>query len=263
MLQEFLHFCEQNDTHDIAAASDQLMDSYLGHLFTRRNHRTEGALSTSHINGHLRCLHLFSEYLSRSEGVRMTVPVRQREQDLKSCSPTLSVQEVKALYEATDATPYGMRDRAMLAVYYGGALRKSEGVNLDLSDVLFERKLLLVRKAKNNHERYVPLTTTALKDIEQWILGARDLMLAEGSSSEALFISERGRRISAGMMYLRLKALAAKAGVQKSIGLHTLRHSIATHLLQKGMELEHIALLLGHRCLDSTQVYTHIVQETL
>ena len=121
--------------------------------------------------------------------------------------------------------------------------------------------MLYIRKAKNNYERYVPITTGNLKHIEQYIYNARNLLLPEKANEQALFISERGCRINKGSMYIRLKGLQEKAKLTKEIGLHTLRHSIATHLLQSGMELENIALFLGHRCLDSTQLYTHIVNE--
>ena len=184
-------------------------------------------------------------------------------EERKTDQVVLTVEEVKQLYHAIDETPFGIRDRAMLAVYYGCGLRKSEGINLELSDVLFDRKLLYVRKAKNNHERYVPITTANIKAIEQYVYNARPLLIGEQSNETALFISERGRRSDRHTLYLRVKRLVEKAGITKDIGMHTLRHSIATHLLSAGMELENIALFLGHKSLDSTQIYTQILNEQL
>ena len=185
----------------------------------------------------------------------------------------LTPQEIKQLYAATDESPFGIRDRAMLSVYYGCGLRKTEGVELDLSDVLSERQILYIRKTKNSYERYVPITTTCLKHIEQYIYNSRPLFLADqsplstgravgGEAETALFISERGTRISKQIFYLRLKVLCKTAGTDKEIGVHNLWHSIATHLMQQGMELENIGLFLGHRCLDRTQLYTHLINET-
>ena len=145
----------------------------------------------------------------------------------------------------------------MLSIYYGCGLRKSEGINLEVNDILFERKLVHVKKSKNNQERYVPITASNLKYVEQYIYNARSLLLNEDITEDSLFINEKGRALTGQTLYLRLKQLCEKAKINKQIGLHTLRHSIATHLLQAGIELEQIALFLGHRSLESTQIYTH------
>ena len=158
-----------------------------------------------------------------------------------------------------------MRDRAMLAVYYGCGIRKREGTELEVSDVLFERRLLYVRQAKNNHERYVPINLKSLQDLEIYIYNARPLLIDETYQSETLFISERGREMKGQSLICRLKVLKALTGnpelQNRTFGLHALRHSIATHLLQAGMELENIALFLGHKTLDSTQLYTHLIND--
>ncbi|MBU0766136.1 MAG: tyrosine-type recombinase/integrase, partial [Bacteroidetes bacterium] len=177
----------------------------------------------------------------------------------------LSQAEIGLLYKACDDTHIGIRDRAMLAVYYGCGLRKSEGLYLELPDVLFERRLLYVRKTKNNYERYVPMSRGVMTDIENYIYGSRPLLIARTNNENTLFISERGGRMNPESMVKRLQAIREKTGCpdlqQKSFGLHALRHSIATHLLQKGMDIENIAIFLGHRTLDSTQRYTHLVNE--
>ncbi len=187
--------------------------------------------------------------------------VIRMENDIIKERSILTREEIQLLYAATTECPMGIRDRAMLSIYYGCGLRKTEGVQLDVSDVLIERRMLYIRKSKNNHQRYTPVTEANLKYIEQYIYNARPLLVSDKSSEHALFVSERGCRINKGTMYIRLKGLQEKANLTKEIGVHTLRHSIATHLLQSGMELENIALFLGHRCLDSTQVYTHIINE--
>ena len=206
-------------------------------------------------------MYTFSRYIKQTQQLIIPVTLKRYKEERKTDPVLLTIEETKQLYQATDETPYGMRDRAMLALYYGCGLRKSEGVGLDVSDVLFDRKLLFIRKAKNNQQRYVPLTKNNQKHLEEYIYNARPIFLGEASKEAALLLSERGRRIDKGTVYLRLKALQHKACIPKEIGLHTLRHSIATHLLQNGMELENIALFLGHKCLDSTQIYTHIVND--
>jgi integrase/recombinase XerD len=261
VLREFLHYLESVGITELANLREAHTGNYIDYIKVRKNKRKEGALSISYINRHIDLLYKFRDYMKQTGGIQIPVMISRSREERKTDQTILKVDEIKKLYQVTDETPLGIRDRAMLAVYYGGALRKSEGVNLDQSDVLFDRKLLHIRKTKNNYERYVPITTANLKSIEQYVYNARPLLLEEGTKESALFISERGTRAHNHTLYLRLKQLGQKAGITKEIGLHTLRHSIATHLLQNGMELENIALFLGHRSLDSTQIYTHIINE--
>ncbi|MEO1076147.1 MAG: tyrosine-type recombinase/integrase, partial [Bacteroidota bacterium] len=174
----------------------------------------------------------------------------------------------------------GLRDRAMLAVYYGSGLRRTEGVRLDLADVLTTTSaggrvhpnraaMLYVRHGKAApksgapRERYVPLAGGTARDLHAYLDEARSRLLG-GRDTTAFFVSQRGRRISGQGLLLRLQRLQARAArstpslAGKTIGLHTLRHSIATHLLEAGMPLEEIARFLGHRSLESTQRYTHL-----
>lgn len=258
MLQEFLHYLESHGLTDIRDATPDWQQDYIGYLSTRKHQRGEGALSAVHINGHIGMLERFSEYLQGMQGLPWPIGVQRLPEAAKTDWVVLDLEEIHRLYHSTDDTIYGIRDRALLAVYYGCGCRKSEGAALNVNDVLTDRRLLCIRKSKNGKGRQVPMTTTVLGHLQQYLEAARPLFTPEGQNSEALFISQRGRRLSAEMIYQRIKALQRQAGLDKEIGLHTLRHSIATHLLQKGMPLENIALFLGHESLDSTQIYTHI-----
>ena len=273
MLKEFFDWLEQNNIKKIEHITATHTEQFIRYTTTRANRRRVGGLSASHINRYIEVINKFNEYQKKVSGITIPINAIRLEDDIIKQRLILSTEEIKAIYKATDESHFGMRDRAMLAVYYGCGLRRSEGVYLDVSDVLVERQLLYIRKSKNNHQRYVPITTTNLNYIEQYIYNARPLLIGDranvrgtfepvgGQAEQGLFISERGRRISNERFYQRLQELAIKAGITKEIGIHTLRHSIATHLLHAGMELENIALFLGHRCLDSTQIYTHLVNE--
>ena len=167
--------------------------------------------------------------------------------------------EIKALYNACEGDVLGIRDRAMLAVYYGCGLRRNEGVNLDTGDILPGKNLLFVRKGKNYKERYVPITEAVKEDILNYLDYARPMFL--NKPANALFLNAAGERITASMLAERLQKLKGKAGIDKVAGLHTLRHSIATHLLQSGMKLAQIKRFLGHSSLESTQIYTHLLND--
>jgi len=258
LLREFLHYLEARGLAAIREATPAVQQDYIRHLSTRPNQRRPGALSVPHINGHIGMLTRFAEYLQGMTGLCSPVGVTHLPGEDRSDYVVLEPGEIGRLYSSTDDTIYGIRDRALLAVYYGCGCRKSEGAALDVSDVGLDSRLLHIRKSKNGYPRRVPITGRVLEQLRCYLQQARPLLVAEGGETDALFISQRGGRLSSEMLYLRLKHLQRAAGLSKEIGLHTLRHSIATHLLQKGLSLENIALFLGHRCLDSTQLYTHI-----
>jgi integrase/recombinase XerD len=241
--------------------------SFISYFKDRPNQRKAGGLSISHVNKQIDTLQKFFKYLKATKQAELNITLKLIKEEERTERTVLSKEEIQQLYQATDNSPIGMRDRAMIAIYYGCGIRKSEGIALEVADILFERRLLYVRKAKNGYERYVPINLKCLQDLEIYIYTARPLLLDETTKTEALFISERGKEMQGQSLICRLKSLQEKTGnpelQNKSFGLHALRHSIATHLLQAGMELENIALFLGHKTLDSTQLYTHLVNETL
>ena len=259
IVHEFLVWLEERKITEIEAIQPNHIEEFITYNKTRKNKRRDVALSISQFNRYIDVLKKFAEYLHKTHNIQLSINSKRENEEDKIDYIILTVEEIKSLYNVTEETPLGMRDRAMLSIYYGCGLRKSEGTNLEVNDILFDRKLVHVRKSKNNQERYIPITVSNLKYIEQYIYNARSLLLNVDSTEAKLFINEKGNAITGQMLYLRLKKLCEKAKINKEIGLHTLRHSIATHLLQAGVELEQIALFLGHRSLESTQVYTHIL----
>ena len=161
------------------------------------------------------------------------------------------------LYESCSSNAYGLRDRAMLAVFYGCGLRRNEGVHLNLDDVLADRKLLYVRKGKGHKERYVPMGASVRQDLGIYIERARPLLIAS-LDEKALFVNQKGNRLEGGGHAKRLESLCHKAEIEKKCSLHTLRHSIATHLLANGLPLRQVGEFLGHATLEATQIYTHL-----
>lgn len=264
-LREFLHWLEQQGITKIEKLTAGLIKDFTQYFKNRKNQRRPGGLSIAHVNGQIDTINKFCKYLNKTGQLETIIKAPYFKEENKPERTVLTLDEIKQLYKACEDSYIGLRDRAMLSVYYGCGLRKSEGLELETSDILFERRLLYIRKSKNNHERYVPMSEAVIKDLETYIYEARPLLLSDGSKEDALFISERGRKLNPGSMVCRLQILKEQTGnpalQQKSFGLHTLRHSIATHLLQKGLDIEQIALFLGHKTLDSTQIYTHIVNE--
>jgi integrase/recombinase XerD len=265
MLGEFLYWLESLNIFQIQQINQTLVNQYLEYIQNRPNKRTQGALSTNYINKQIESLQKFIRYLKETNQENLNIEIKQLKSEDQPERTVLSRQEVEQLYRATDNSLIGIRDRAMLSIYYGCGLRRKEGISLEVSDVLFERRLLYVRKTKNGYERYVPMNVKCLQDLEIYIYSARNLLLDSNFPTEMLFISERGKPIDSQSFKCRLKVLKERTNnpelQNKSFGLHALRHSIATHLLQAGIELENVGLFLGHKCLDSTQLYTHIINE--
>jgi integrase/recombinase XerD len=149
-----------------------------------------------------------------------------------------------------------------LCIFYGCGLRRNEVVHLDINDIHFEKSVVHVRKGKGYKERMVPITKQSIEHLQNYLYDARPYFCND--KNEAFFVTHYGKRLGGTMMLRRLQQLIQLTGnaelMQKDIHLHTLRHSIATHLLQNGMKLERIKDFLGHSSLESTQIYTHFLE---
>ena len=256
-VQHFIHhlLAESKTSVEQLTATDA--SAYIQHLKATTGKRTGKPLSGAHINKQIQALKLFSKYL-RQTGKSPVGFALEREPEDKAKPAHLSQPEITALYEAISDSVLGVRDRAMLAVFYGCGLRLNEGASVELKDILHERKLLHVRKGKRSKERLVPMAEKSYQAIRFYLDYGRPQLLQD-KPTDALFIdANKGRPMQRQSLYIRIKALAKRAKIKKKVGTHTLRHSIATHLLQSGMPLERIQQFLGHADLDSTQIYTHL-----
>jgi integrase/recombinase XerD len=286
-IREFLHYLEKKNIYQlspIAGVGEGLTNAHIKEhyreLKQRANQNKGGGLSNGSLNKHLQALQKFSDYLRQSGKLhlpKLYIPTEEEDHHIKHI---LTQEEILQIYKACDQYPeptermatwmyevLALRDKAMLSVLYGCGLRRNEAVHLDMSDIHADKGYIYVKKGKNYKERIVPINTTGLTHIQNYVYDSRPRYLYN-EKEEALFISQRGKRINGQSLLLRLKLLIQRVDntelQQKEIGLHSLRHSIATHLLQNGMKLEAIAKFLGHTSLESTQIYTHLVeQETL
>ncbi len=174
----------------------------------------------------------------------------------------LSLDEVERLLGAPDPkTPMGLRDRAMLEVLYATGLRVSELVGLRLVDLNL-RVGFLRCIGKGNKERVVPLNETAVEKLEAYLQEGRGDILGE-RRSPALFVTRLGGKMSRVAFWKLIKRYAVAAGIRKPSSPHVLRHSFATHLLERGADLRVIQDLLGHADISTTQIYTHLERARL
>lgn len=256
---ELLEHAEKQGITNILHIQNHHIKTFYQLLKIKKSEQTGELLKNSTLNGIIRAWKLFSHYLEETDQGTLSIDIPYEIDDTIE-REILTTQEIKALYNAADESILGLRDRAILSVYYGCGLRSNEGLCLNLTDVMVEKGLLYVRKGKGYKERYVPFTEAVKTDFRLYLQECRPKLVKE-RNEEAFLVNNQGKRIGSSTQTKRLKALLNQANITKPIGLHNLRHSIATHLLKSGMQIEDIARFLGHAYLSSTQIYTHIAHE--
>lgn len=260
-VRDFLLYQQENGKLLLEQLEATDANHFIEALQTKIGERTKKPLSNNHLNKQIQALKLFSRYI-RETGRSLAGFVLPRLEETRGKPVWLTKPEIKALYEVIPNSVLGIRDKAMLAIFYGCGLRLNEGASIELKDIDEVRKVLHVIKGKHYKERFVPIAEKNYEEIKLYVDYARPQLL-QRVKTDALFISViKGKAITKQSLYIRIKGLVKKAEIKKKVGTHTLRHSIATHLLQSGMKLERIQQFLGHGSIDSTQIYTHLKNET-
>ena len=267
-LREFFYWLESQERTDINHITTQDVTNYYKVLKERSNQRIDGALSKSYLNKHQQALKKFREYLIQHNAkTPLRVHLKSETQPTEERINILSQSEIKELFAACNYSNkrkcIRIRDKALLTIFYSCGLRRNEAVHLDIKDVLFDKQRIYVRKGKNYKERFVPINKYNLSILENYIYDGRpDFNIKD--NTEALLLNQHGTRLQGMSFANRLQAIVAatenKYIIAKNITPHTLRHSIATHLLQKEVPLESIKHFLGHSSLESTQIYTHLLK---
>jgi integrase/recombinase XerD len=280
-IRGLLNYLETQNKAQLADITNEaIKDYYYCGLKQRKNlMKDAGTLSNEHLNKNLQALRKFTEYLRQTGKLQIPVLNIKQEAIIGNKPTVLTEEEIMLLYRATEKPPekiryarpletceaLAMRDRAMLAIFYGCGLRRNEGYHLNITDINIDSSLLHVRKGKGYKERLVPISKKGTQNITAYLYDARPVLIRD-NKEDAFFISSNdGKRLGGQMLMKCLQALAIRTNdtslQQKEIGLHTLRHSIATHLLAHGMQLEKIKDFLGHSSLESTQIYAHLINE--
>jgi integrase/recombinase XerD len=175
----------------------------------------------------------------------------------------LRLEEVEhLLLQVNTTTPTGLRDRAMLEVLYSTGLRVSELTSLRVTDI--DTQIGCLRCiGKGDKERIVPVGRKALAIVEKYLRDARAKLLGKAPPTNILFVNQRGRQLSRVGVWKILSTHGRRAGLRMALTPHMLRHSFATHLLERGADLRSVQLMLGHADISTTQIYTHVVEERL
>ncbi len=246
-LNDFIQFKAKR----VQNITSQDIKNYHKHLQERPNKRRAGGLSESYINHHIYSLKLFFAW-QEEKGIITQNPISSLAFKTPISKPReiLTKAEALTLYESSET----LKQKALLGVFYGCGLRRSEGEQLDLKDVHFRSGILYVRKGKNSKRRAVPMSKKVSEDLKNYVYNER----FTSENETAFFTNQLGNRTRGLTHNKHLKELLEIAKINKEITLHCLRHSIATHLLESGLSVEYVRDFLGHKHLESTQIYTRI-----
>lgn len=258
-LEEFNTFLQSRNS---IAAQTTLLDvntdtirAYLAYLHGRK-------LKKVSVNRKISSLRAFYTYAVREGKMKSNPAETVQTPKIEKYMPTfLSVDEAFALLDAAgnNTSVSGLRDRAMLELFYSSGLRLAELAGLDKEDVNFDGALVKLR-GKGKKERIVPVGAQALMAIDTYLSATAEVRreLLADSSGGALFLNARGKRITTRSIARIVDAVTVKSGIGRKISPHSLRHSFATHLLSAGADLRSIQEMLGHESLSTTQKYTAV-----
>ncbi|HEX7829395.1 MAG TPA: tyrosine-type recombinase/integrase [Thermoanaerobaculia bacterium] len=247
---------------DIEALSEVTIDTLTAHqtaLLSMEKANGE-RLSVSTQNQRVIALKAFFRYLAE-EGKLLVDPaasMRHPKQRRRLPQPMLTPKEAIRLLDSIEtSTPLGARDRAILEVFYATGMRNAELRALQLTDFDPAGETLVVSGGKGNKDRVVPLGPVAAAVVREYIVSARS-KLACDRTVHNLFVTKNGRPLDAKLVITIVRRHLKRAGIDKPIRPHRLRHACATHMLKGGADIRHIQKLLGHASLQTTQIYTHV-----
>jgi integrase/recombinase XerD len=259
-LTYFSAWCEEHELSDV----DDILPRHVSQWLTAQYKR---GLKVSSVTRALISLRRLCNFLS-VEGKLLSDPTENIDVPSigRKIPRILSLDQVDALLESPDKNvPEGLRDRAMLETMYATGLRVSELIRLELADADLVVGYVRVR-GKGDKERLVPLGEVAQEAIQRYLHSARAEMLRSAggpSVTGALFVTRRGKGMTRQAFWKIIKRSGVAAGIDINLSPHTLRHSFATHLLERGANLRVVQALLGHADIGTTQIYTHVAQERL
>lgn len=267
-LTRYLSYLDESAI-DVRDVQTPTIAGYIGAL--REGSAGTAPLAPSSAARALASIRAFHRFLDEENETRTGDPaarVREASHPLR-LPDALSVEEVTALIDAASgpftgglASERALRNRALVEVLYGTGCRISEALALDVDDTALADQIIRVR-GKGNKERLVPLGRYALEALEAYLTRARPTLLAKGSGSPAIFLGNRGTRLTRQAAFAIVKTAAEDAKITAHVSPHTLRHSYATHLLEGGADVRTVQELLGHASITTTQRYTHLGQQAL
>ena len=240
-----------NNKLSLKQCDKQFMQEFIYEISKNINSRSQSRLLSS--------LKSFFNYLV-FEGYNNISPMELIESPkiVTKLPDVLSIEEIKLLIKNSELNKnHGIRNSAILETLYGSGLRVSELINLKLSDIHYDDKLLLIQ-GKGNKQRLVPLGSISESKVSNYVNNYRILKKVKKNSNDIVFLNRNGKKLTRAMIFNIVKEAQNKSNIKKTVSPHTFRHSFATHLLENGADLRSIQIMMGHENITTTEVYTHL-----
>lgn len=250
-ISSFAAWVEKSPDIPLAKTTKSNINQYIAHLF-------KTGLKSSSVNRKISTIKSFFIFLLKKKHILLS-PVEDIDmvRQEKYLPVSMSEKEVELLLKSPSLDSFiGRRDRAMIEMLYATGMRISELINLKITDVDCNRLVAKVM-GKGSKERLIPYGEIAADHLNIYLQDRKDI------NSNEIFLSNRGKKITRGAFWNRIKLYLRKENLKESISPHTLRHAFATHLLNRGADLRSVQILLGHSDLSTTQIYTHIAKKRL
>jgi integrase/recombinase XerD len=258
-LKEFLSQLETQQIFDLQQITTKEITKYYQYLNQKINPRTGEKIKTKNSYENIRNVQYFFSYLIENKTLNYNPSsfLKLKYPTEKTNRFIFTQNQIKQLYQVAD-----LQEKMILNIAYGCGLRVQEISDLNKEDIRLTENILVVQKGKNSKRRLVPINNKVCEEIREFLSVSK----APFGGLGAFFINQKGERMQEWTLNARLKEMILKAKLNlnkdqiKNIGIHSLRHSIATHLLENGMKLEQVQKFLGHSNIESTEIYTHITQ---
>jgi integrase/recombinase XerD len=273
VLNEFLQWIEQQGIRDVTITTPQAITAFYDYISSRPSKKNGAALNQKTVCRTIYIIRDCFEMLLQERKIKVN-PFGALEfpypQDEAPERTILTPEEIQNIYEAAITA----QERAILSLAYGCGLRAGELQKCNTEDIKLREKILIVPEGKGNKRRIIPLSKGVVKDLSNYyynereaLTQGRDYLLNVSDNSKAFMLHSRGGRMHDDTYNKYLKRIIERTEnkelKERQISIHSLRHSIATHLLQQGVSVEQVRMFLGHSQLETTQIYTHINQEQL
>lgn len=251
-LTAFLNFLKDKNIIDPSEVNTEHISSFFKLLNELGLSGTSSARYFSSLKGFFLFL-IKNRYILKNPIEKISAPKLS-----KKLPAVLDVSEVEKILSQPDINDkFGLRDKAMLELFYACGTRVSELINLKISDLFFGDEIIRVF-GKGSKERLIPIGSSAIKWISDYLKLSRPLLMKKSKSENYLFLNSRSSKLSRMGVWKIIDRYIKEAGIEKEVHPHTFRHSFATHLLEGGADLRAVQEMLGHADISTTQIYTHI-----
>ncbi|MGQ9797905.1 MAG: site-specific tyrosine recombinase XerD [Ignavibacterium sp.] len=251
-LTSFLNFITQSGIDDLSDIKTTHITSFFKLLKDAGLNETSAARYFSSLKGFFKYLYK-NEYIKSNPIERISPPKISRK-----LPEVLNVREINLILEQPNVKDtIGLRDKAILELFYACGTRISELINIKVNDLFLSEEVIRVF-GKGSKERLIPIGSSAIKWIIEYLKKSRPLLVKNIKSENYLFLNQRGTKFSRMGIWKIVKQYVKQAGIEKNVHPHTFRHSFATHLIEGGADLRAVQEMLGHSDISTTQIYTHI-----